>query len=65
MGFGSGIRKKPIPDPGCRGQKSTGSGSATLIVGIFFFLFSHVSTRLKPVLIYKTVKEGRFLKPGT
>jgi hypothetical protein len=34
---GSGIRKKPIPDPGSRGQKGTGSripdpgsGSATL-----------------------------------
>jgi hypothetical protein len=24
MGFGSGIRKKPIPDPGSRGQKGTG-----------------------------------------
>jgi hypothetical protein len=29
----SGIRNKPIPDPGCRGQKGTnpGSGSATLL----------------------------------
>jgi hypothetical protein len=25
MDFGSGIRKKPIPDPGSRGQKATGS----------------------------------------
>jgi hypothetical protein len=25
MGLGSGIRKKSIPDPGSRGQKSTGS----------------------------------------
>jgi hypothetical protein len=25
------IRKKPIPDPGSRGQKSTGTGSATLV----------------------------------
>ncbi len=25
MGLGSGIRKKPIPDPGSRGQKGTGS----------------------------------------
>jgi hypothetical protein len=32
MGLGSGIRKKPIPDPGSRGQKGTGSGSATLIM---------------------------------
>jgi hypothetical protein len=26
----SGIRKKPIPDPGSRGQKDPGSGSTTL-----------------------------------
>ncbi len=25
MGLGSGIRKKPIPGPGSRGQKGTGS----------------------------------------
>ncbi len=25
MGMGSGIRKKPIPDPESRGQKGTGS----------------------------------------
>jgi hypothetical protein len=25
MGLGAGIRKKPIPDPGSRGQKGTGS----------------------------------------
>jgi hypothetical protein len=25
MGLGSGIRKKPIPDTGSRGQKGTGS----------------------------------------
>jgi hypothetical protein len=32
MVLGSGIRKKPIPDPGPRGQKTPdpGSGSATL-----------------------------------
>jgi hypothetical protein len=29
---GSGIRKRPIPDPGSRGQKGSGSGSATLLV---------------------------------
>ncbi len=29
---GSGIRKKPIPDPGSRGQKAPDPGSATLIV---------------------------------
>ena len=31
MDLGSGIRKKPIPDPGSRSQKGTGSGSATLL----------------------------------
>jgi hypothetical protein len=31
LGLGTGIRKKPIPDPGSRGQKGTGSGSATLL----------------------------------
>jgi hypothetical protein len=33
MGLGSGIRKKPIPDPGSQiqGQKGTGYGSATLL----------------------------------
>ncbi len=30
MGLGSGIRKKPIPDPWSRGHKGTGSRSATL-----------------------------------
>jgi hypothetical protein len=34
MGLGSGIRKKSIPDPGSRGQKVTGSGSATLVLRI-------------------------------
>jgi hypothetical protein len=29
-----GIRDQPIPDPGFRGQKSTGSGSATLLVSL-------------------------------
>jgi hypothetical protein len=41
MALGSGIRKKPIPDPGSRGQKKRhripdpGSGSATLKKIIF------------------------------
>jgi hypothetical protein len=33
-GLESGIRKKPIPDPGSRGQKGTGSGSVTLQISI-------------------------------
>jgi len=27
LGLGSGIRKKPIPDPGSRGQKAPNPGS--------------------------------------
>jgi len=30
--FGSGIRKKPIPDPGVKKATDFGSGSATLIL---------------------------------
>ncbi len=30
MGLGSGIRKKPIPDPGVKKAPDPGSGSATL-----------------------------------
>jgi hypothetical protein len=30
--LGSGIREKPIPDPGSSGQKGTASGSATLLL---------------------------------
>ncbi len=29
MSLGSGIRNKPIPDPGSRGQKGPNPGSAT------------------------------------
>ncbi len=29
-GLGSGIRKKSVPNPGSRGPKGTGSGSATI-----------------------------------
>ncbi len=31
MGLGSGIRKKPIPDPGVKKAPDPGSGSATLV----------------------------------
>ncbi len=38
----SGIRKKPIPDPGSRGQKSLdpGSGSATLLCTSVYSVYS-------------------------
>ncbi len=32
MGLGSGIRKKPIPDPGVKKAPDPGSGSATLVL---------------------------------
>jgi hypothetical protein len=37
MVLGSEIRKKPIPDPGSRGQKAPdpGSGSATLVLKVY------------------------------
>jgi len=38
MGWGSEIRKKPIADSEIRGQKSTGSGFASL-----YELFSEIS----------------------
>ena len=34
MGLGSGIRKKPIPDPGVKKAPDPGSGSSTLPKGI-------------------------------
>jgi hypothetical protein len=34
MGLGSGIRKKPIPDPGSRDQKGTGSATLDIFVAI-------------------------------
>jgi hypothetical protein len=48
MGFGSRIRdpgsgKRPIPDPGSRGQKGTGSGSATLIAVLDFWLWRRMT----------------------
>jgi hypothetical protein len=35
MGLGSGIRKKPIPDPGVKKAPDPGSGSATLLTDMF------------------------------
>jgi hypothetical protein len=43
MGLGSGIRKKPIPDPESRGQKGTGSririhNTVSLVLPMFHLL---------------------------
>jgi hypothetical protein len=49
MGLGSGIRKKPIPDPGSQGKKAPdpGSGSATLrATGVVYVC---LGSRLFPV----------------
>ncbi len=37
MGLGSGIREKPIPDPGVKKAPDPGSGSAKLLKSNFFF----------------------------
>ncbi len=42
---GSGIRKKPIPDPGSRGQKGTGSRIRIRNTGTFFLLNSDPTKR--------------------
>jgi hypothetical protein len=39
MDLGSGIRKKPIPDPGVKKAPDPGSGSATLIKSVSFCLY--------------------------
>jgi hypothetical protein len=39
MGLGSGIREKPIPDPGVKKAPDPGSGSATLIFGLKYIIF--------------------------
>jgi hypothetical protein len=38
MVLGSGIRKKPIPDPGSRGQKGTGSRIRIRNTGFFYLI---------------------------
>jgi hypothetical protein len=43
MVLGSGIRKKPIPNPGSRGQIGTGSGSATLLRRLAFILIVRIA----------------------
>jgi hypothetical protein len=42
MGLGSGIRKKPNPDPGVKKAPDPGSGSATLLnmISAWFLKFS-------------------------
>ncbi len=49
MVLGSGIRKKPIPDPESRGQKAPNPGSRIRNTGSHdrFFLVPHVITVLK------------------
>jgi hypothetical protein len=53
MGLGSGIRKKPIPDPGSRVKKAPdpGSGSATL------FYFLRLPTSVKYLFSIRMRKE--------
>jgi hypothetical protein len=43
MDLGSGIRKKPIPDPGSRGQKGTGSRIQIRNTAKIYFFFQSPS----------------------
>jgi hypothetical protein len=56
MGLGSGIRKKPIPDPGSRGQKGTGSririrNTAEVLASSLAYLFYRLFYSLLPYLL--------------
>jgi hypothetical protein len=55
MDLGSGIRKKPIPDPGSRGQKGTGSRIRIRNTEILYILLcvSIIYTR------YKAQRDGQ------
>ncbi len=58
MVLGSGIRKKPIPDPGSRGQKAPnpGSGSATLLIShALFYTFQKYRTAKKSMEVKLTL----------
>ncbi len=52
---GSGIRKKPIPDPGSGGKKGPGSGSATLVKG------DHLDQVHSHQKVFKMIRWGRLL----
>ncbi len=51
--LGSGIRKKPIPDPGSRGQKAPDPGSGSATLGITIPDSQHWVRYWVPVLIGK------------
>ena len=60
MGLGSGIRKKPVPDPGSRGQKGTGSRTAKLLRKKRNFPHSNSTTKTRveiSELVIKFVSE--------
>jgi hypothetical protein len=42
MGWGSGIRKKHIPDPGVKKHRDPGSGSATLPTANSYSTHNHI-----------------------
>ena len=52
MGLGSGIRIKPIPDPGSRGQKGTGSRIRIRNIGRLLFFTTAVHSLTVDKLIY-------------
>jgi hypothetical protein len=57
MSLGSGIRNKPIPDPGSKGQKgpNPGSGSATLVL---FYVVDFMGCIPTPRVYFRVSSEG-------
>ncbi len=54
MGLGSGIREKPIPDPGVKKAQDPGSGSATLLYYWITVRIRNRNTSLKANLLFRT-----------
>ncbi len=63
MGLGSGIRKKPIPDP--RVKKAPDPGSATLIYVLYTFTsypaFISDKTKIKGIILMEFLGCGKLL----
>jgi hypothetical protein len=67
MVLGSGIRKKPIPDPGSRGQKGTGSRIRIRNTGSDVCFMNYLlDEKLKHSSTIGTLKPGKaYRKKGT
>ncbi len=53
MGLGSGIQKKPIPDPGVKKAPDPGSGFATLICTTWHYIVAHEYMKQLPLKMRK------------